>query len=346
MNRRDCCWALGAAWGLAGCAGSRPSRRAPLPNRPATDPATSGAADETWTDPARSRDVPLRLRWPAGDAPCALVIHSHGLGGNREGGDVWGRAWQDAGIAVVHVQHAGSDTDTLRSGGMSGAAIRNAISAEQLIARVADVRFVLNEIERRQRSGGLPWHRVRLDAIGASGHSFGAHTVQALAGQSFTRSGSPLAEARLRAFIAFSPSPPRGQARAQPPSFDAITRPILLATGSLDDDPIADMSGGSGLTAEGRASVFDALPAGARALLWLNGADHMTFGGNAEQRIRGRFAPFKRDPAVTANEDAHHALVARISALWWRARLLGDAAALSALRSPAGLGSNDRWRID
>jgi hypothetical protein len=49
---------------------------------------------------------------------------------------------------------------------------------------------------------------------------------------------------------------------------------------------------------------------------------------------------------VAANEDTHHALVARISAQWWHARLLGDAAAMAALRSPEGLGSNDRWRMD
>jgi predicted dienelactone hydrolase len=341
MYRRHFCWALSAA-GLAGCAASRTARRVLPPNNPINDP---GTADDVWTDPLRSRDVLLRIRWPAGDAPCALVIHSHGLGGSREGGDVWGRAWQDAGMAVVHVQHAGSDIDTLRSGGMGGAAIRGAISAEQLIARVADMRFVLDEIERRQRSGGLPWRRVRLDAIGASGHSFGAHTVQALAGQRYADGGPPPADSRLRAFIALSPSPGRGQTRAQPQTFAAITRPMLLVTGSLDDDPIAS-PGGADLKAEGRASVFDALPTGARALLWLHGADHMTFAGNAERRIQSRFAPFKRDAAVAANEDAHHAIVARISALWWRARLLGDAAALSALRAPTGLGANDRWRID
>src|SRR5262245_24589378 len=101
--------------------------------------AQAQSVDQTWTDPARGRELPLRLRWPDGEGPCALVVHSHGLGGNREGGDAWGQAWRDAGFAVLHVQHPGSDTPAVR------ASLRSAASAEQLIARVADMRFVLDE---------------------------------------------------------------------------------------------------------------------------------------------------------------------------------------------------------
>src|SRR5688572_2041380 len=114
--------------GLAGltaaCSGLAGAREAPS----TTDDPWQ---DETWQDESRSRALPLRLRWPDGTGPCALVVHSHGLGGNREGGDAWGRAWRRAGFAVLHVQHPGSDTDTLRQGLR---ALRGAASAEQLIA--------------------------------------------------------------------------------------------------------------------------------------------------------------------------------------------------------------------
>jgi hypothetical protein len=40
----------------------------------------------------------------------------------------------------------------------------------------------------------------------------------------------------------------------------------------------------------------------------------------------------------------HHALVAAISTDWWRARLLGDAAAAARLVQPAGLAADDRWQ--
>ena len=304
--------------------------------RPLAAQAAAAVMDDDWADVRRDRSLPVRMRWPDGNAPCALVVHSHGLGGSREGGDVWGEAWRQAGFAVLHVQHPGSDALVLRSG---MAALRQAASAEQLRARVADMQFVLDEITRRAQAREPGWARVRLDALGASGHSFGAVTVQALAGQRFPVAAAGIAEPRFKAFIAFSPSPGQGMAVAD--SFAAVVRPVLGITGSFDSDPL-----GRGLTGERRASVYDGLPRGRRALLWLDGADHMSFGGNAEQRLRARAGPLKREPEAAAREPEHHRLVAAISTLWWRATLLGEAQAVAALRAPPGLGVGDRWQQD
>lgn len=299
--------------------------------------------DDSWHDAARSRAVPLRLRWPEGSAACALVVHSHGLGGSREGGDAWGQAWRRAGFAVLHVQHPGSDTDTLRQGLR---ALRSAASAEQLIARVADMRFVLDELERRARAGAAPWSRVRLDAIGASGHSFGAQTVLAVAGKRFPLRSPGFVEPRFRAFTVFSPAPGRNDSQSPAHQFGAIERPLLLLTGSLDGDPLQHE-----LTGEQRASVYEGLPAGRgqRALLWLDGADHMTFGGNASRPLAARRGLQKREPQAVEREAVHHALIAQTTTLWWRAHLLGDAGAAAALRAPHGphgLQAGDRWQSD
>ncbi len=51
-------------------------------------------------------------------ARCPPLLYLHGPGGNREGGDAWGQAWCEAGFVVLHVQHPGSDTEVLRSGGV------------------------------------------------------------------------------------------------------------------------------------------------------------------------------------------------------------------------------------
>ncbi len=295
--------------------------------------AHAAVVDESWRDERRDRSLPLRMRWPEGDAPCALIVHSHGLGGSRSGGDVWGEAWRRAGLAVVHVQHPGSDTQVLRAG---MAAMRHAASAEQLRERVADVQFLIDEVARRSRAAEPGWARVRLDALGVSGHSFGAHTVQALAGQRYPMAAAHAADPRCKAFIAFSPSP--GQVAD---AFAGVTRPFLAITGSHDDDPLR-----KAVTGEDRARVYDSLPPGRRALLWLAGADHMSFGGNGEQRLRARFGPLRREPSAADNETQHHALVSAITTLWWRAHLLGDVAAIEALRAPTGLGAGDRWRQD
>lgn len=293
--------------------------------------------DESWTDPARGRTLPMRLRWPDGDAPCAAVVHSHGLGGSRDGGDAWGRAWRDAGFLVLHVQHPGSDSDTLRQGAL---ALRRAASAEQLVHRVGDMRFVLDEIGRRAL-GGAPWVRVRRDRIGAAGHSFGAQTVMAVAGKRYPVRAPELVEPRYRAFVALSPAPGRGSRLSLAQEFGTIERPFLAITGSLDGDPL-----GSELSPQDRARVYDGLPSGQRALLWLEGADHMTFGGNAERPIGARRGPFRREPQVAAREPEQQALVARITTAWWRAHLLDDAVAAAALRAPDGLAPGDRWRMD
>ena len=317
-------------------------------HRPARATPLAHLQDVAWLDSARGRQLPWRLRLPSQPGqrgPWPLVLYSHGLGGNREGGAVWSQAWADAGIAVLHLQHPGSDTDTLRHG---LAALRAAASAEQLLARVHDVRFVLDEVERQARAEAEPWRSLRLDAIGLAGHSFGAQTTQAVAGQRFPVAvdGWALADPRLRAFIALSPSSPRDGRMTVAQAFGAITRPFLAVTGSLDGDPFGLYDSG-----EPRARVFEGLPPGQRALLWLQGADHMSFGGGSARPVPA-VGPFRRQGPAASLEAAHRAVVAWVTTLWWRAQLLGDADARAALHAPGlpglllGLGEGDRFSID
>jgi hypothetical protein len=96
---------------------------------------------------------------------------------------------------------------------------------------------------------------------------------------------------------------------------------------------------GTDATPERRAAVFDALPAGNKAQLVLQDADHMTFAGQT-----GRAVEIVPREQVTRNlQPAHHALVASITSDWWRATLMGDAAARTRLAAPPGLGQGDTW---
>lgn len=335
LTRRT--WLTGAAGGL--CCLAWPvhaanTARAALP----------APLDGSWTDATRQRAVPWRLRLPAaaGAAGMAaswpLVVYSHGLGGSREGGAFWGEAWAAAGVAVLHLEHEGSNTATLRAGLRQ---LRKAANAEQLRARVADVRFALDQVQQwvgtagQAGQGESQWSGVRMDAIGVAGHSFGAHTTQAVAGQRYAVSAE-VADARPKAFIAFSPSSPAGERMGLQESFGAITRPFMAVTGSLDGDPLGSYDSG-----EPRAAVYDGLPPGQRALLWLDGADHMTFGGGRPEGVGTR--TLRRRPAVAAERQAaHQALVAQVTAAWWRLHLLGDTAARQALLRPQGLTARDR----
>ena len=309
----------------------------------------AGWQDDDWVDAARQRRLPVRIRWPEGNAPCGLVVFSHGLGGDRSGGAVWAQAWQAAGLTVVAIQHPGSDTGIWR-GGLPAA--RKGGSREQYLARIDDAHFVLDEIERRQRDDPA-WQRIRPDAIGFCGHSFGARLTQAIAGeippglQRAAGSGLPAAadamrDARPRAFIAFSPGfgATEGDADlslAARARFGRIERPFLCVTGTLDN---AMMVGDA--TNATRRAVYRGLPAGHKAELALNGADHMTFGGR-DLPVEPS-AVLRREAGAVQLEPGHRAVVAQVTSDWWRWRLLGDDAARGRLVAPAGLSAVDIWQ--
>ncbi|MBA3593796.1 MAG: hypothetical protein H0W47_08335 [Polaromonas sp.] len=172
----------------------------------------ASSTDETWLDANRQRAVPVRIRWPQGAAPAdgwPVIIYSHGLGGSRSGGEVWGEAWTQNGFVVLHLQHGGSDIDAVRgvSGGFADrAALRSVGNATQLLARLQDVAFALDEMARRKMTEKA-WRSVRTEWVGMAGHSFGAHTTLGIGGQAYP--GQPgLREPRIAALIALSPALP------------------------------------------------------------------------------------------------------------------------------------------
>ena len=300
--------------------------------------------DDIWQDSRRQREVSVRIRWPSDALPVPaggwpVVLFSHGLGGTRAGGEVWGQAWAAAGYVVVHLQHAGSDLDAVRQAASSfsdRAALGRLGNAKQLLARLQDVVFALDELARRHSNASSGrdqrWATVRPQAVGVSGHSFGAHTALSVGGQSYPGFGG-IREPRIATLIAFSPTlPAAGDAQT---AFAGVVRPTLCVTGTRDDDVL-----GTGATPDKRAGVFAALPAGSKAQLVLKDADHMTFGGQT-----GRAASILPRESVTERLQAqHHALVASITTDWWRAYLMGDAAAKARLVQPQGLAAQDTWQ--
>jgi predicted dienelactone hydrolase len=291
--------------------------------------ADEEAQEDLWLDAARSREVPVLVRWPAGK-PQGLVIFSHGLGGKRDGAQVWGQAWTQAGFAVLHVQHAGSDAPSLK-GGYS--ALRKAMAPEQLTARVADVKFALDEVQRKHAAATGHWADVPLQRIALAGHSFGARTAQAIAGQAYPKAGGWNGlDKRIKAFVALSPGLGRGVGEKQArEDAKAITRPMLVVSGSLDGEVLSN-----GESVESRRLVYDTLPAGAKALLWLEGADHLTFAGN-EKLIPSNFL-IRRESSTLATEAAHHRVVASVTAAWLKEALLAQP-----MQAPSGLSGNDVW---
>jgi predicted dienelactone hydrolase len=282
---------------------------------------------EIWMDAARSREMPVLLRWPVGK-PSGVMVYSHGLGGKKEGGDYWGKAWARAGLLVVHLQHPGSDAQALKKGGLT--ALSKAMQPEQLIARMQDMRFAIAEINKRRASGANNWGTVPTEKMAVGGHSFGARTTMLTAG--WQRNGHNGTDPQPKAFVALSPALSNKNNLAQSRrEMASVTRPFLVCTGSLDGEIM-----GNGETPESRRMVFDAMPAGKKALLWLDGADHFTFAGN-EKLIPSTFI-VRREKATMDAEVAHHERVARVSTSWLKEQLLGQA-----MGAVSGLGVADQF---
>lgn len=288
--------------------------------------------EAVWRDAARGRDLPVKIRLPDGDAKVPGVLFSPGLGGNRQGGEVWAAGWAALGLAVIQMEHPGSDA-AVYAGPASPeerrARVRAAASSAQLIARTGDVGFIADELVRRPREGACDLTRIDGDRLGLAGHSMGAWTVQAIAGQRFGPAGAALQDRRFRAFVAFSPNArPDMAAEAM---FGEIHRPFLVLTGTRDGVPISgDVRLRESALAQ-RTGVFAGLPAdGRKAMAVFGAADHMMFAGN------------RRPETDTLGRRVQAASLA-ISRLWWRRWLLGDAAADAALNTPA-LDPADRWQ--
>jgi dienelactone hydrolase len=294
----------------------------PASSQEAQGPFRAEVHDLRWTDTARNRTLSLRLRLPAAPGPRPLVLFSHGLGGSVDAGHLWAEHWASHGFAVLHLQHPGSDAAVWSESRQPAADLRQAADGNQLLARVGDVKFVLDELGRRQRAGDPQTARLDLARIGLAGHSFGAITTQAIAGQQydvpprFAQRIGPTSDPRPRAFIAFSPS---ARGREQLPQFAPMTRPFFSITGTEDG-----MVGlGLGVPPAQRLLPYEGMPPGDKFLLNLNGADHMIFSGG--ERWRG-----SADPARDA------AQVRRVQATttaFWRAYLSDDREALAWLRA-------------
>lgn len=272
------------------------------------------ALDGEWQDARRNRTVPYLIRYPEGvSGPVPVVIFSHGLGGSRRGAVYYAEHLVSHGYVVVMVQHPGSDVSIWRTirpdlDNVDRAALGRAVADPMVtINRFLDIPFALDQLALMNADGPLKG-RMDLARVGMSGHSFGAVTTQAMAGQVYPN-GRSMPEPRFRAFLAMSPSPSRdGRNDA---AFGGITRPFLSLTGTEDSFTIrADASGAE--VVAGRQVPF-AHVGGPSMLVLLTGGDHMVFSGR--QEVGGPPRPL----------DARHRLIIKAASLaWWDAWLKDD----------------------
>lgn len=280
-------------------------------------------------DGARGRLLPIRVYLPAASSPAPVILFSHGLGGSRDNNPYLGNHWASHGYVVVFVQHPGSDESVWKGvpPAKRMAAMKAAASASNYMTRAKDIPAVIDTLEVWNKQGGHPLHgRLDLEHIGMSGHSFGAQTTQAIAGQTALRGNITARDKRIDAAVMMSPGPP---AVGDPASaFSAISIPCLLMTGTRDASPIGNTK------PEDRLKVFAHLENAPAWQVVFDGATHMDFGERD-----GLLSGMLRDPRY------HKAILALTTAFWdatlsdndaARAWLNGDGAKFVLIQS-------DRW---
>ena len=230
-------------------------------------------------DEDRDRILPYTLYRPATlSGPHPIVIFSHGLGGSRDGAEYLGSHLASHGYLALHIQHPGSD-QSLFDGETRPAKIAVKLKSSlrrprNAIDRFKDIPFVIDTLARWNVSGDLAG-QIDLNAIGMSGHSYGARSTLIAAGEKIGRRFVSFKEPRIAAAIAYSPNVPQRQ-KDPAQSYVDMTIPILHVTGTNDQDPLRQTKI---FDPSIRTLPFERIPARPQYLLVLDGADHMVFSG-------------------------------------------------------------------
>lgn len=275
---------------IALAVGSAAQPQPPADTQPAASPYAQEGPHEVaslkleWPDTKRDRTVPARIYYPADEeSPFPVVIFSHGLGGSCEGYAYLGRHWASHGYVCVHVEHEGSNADVWK--GQADAAQemqRAAKDPQNSINRPKDISFAIDQLKALDSQDGPLKDRLDLDRIAVAGHSFGAFTALAIAGEAGTHASGErsLADPRVKAAIPLSAPVPFKRDRYDL-VYGKISIPCLHMTGTLDESPIAFTK------ADDRRIPYDYITRSDQYLITLAGGDHAVFSGRTR---RGRYA--------------------------------------------------------
>ena len=134
----------------------------------------------------RERVYPVDIYLPLPNArqnspyPAPVIVISHGLGSDRTTFDYLAKHLASYGFVVALPEHLGSNAGQLQAL-LSGTATEVAESFE-FVDRPLDVKYLLDELERRSKSDPTFRGRLNLQQVGVVGQSFGGYTALALAG--------------------------------------------------------------------------------------------------------------------------------------------------------------------
>lgn len=229
-----------------------------------------------WHDSSRGREVPALLYLPAGAAAAKLplIVFSHGLGGSRDRYAYLGLYWASQGFASLHLQHIGSDRQIWRGSRLTlPFRLMNAAGEEEALARVADVRFGLDQLLQSEFAALIDPNKLIM-----AGHSYGANTTMLVLGAKAEPHQPDLRDARFSAGMLIS-APPFYNDKPLSAVLAAIAVPTLHITNTMDEIEVP----GYHSTPEERIDIYQAMPGPEKVLAVFYGGNHNIFSGRRQR---------------------------------------------------------------
>jgi predicted dienelactone hydrolase len=311
--------------------------------------------DLTLSDKKREKNLEIRVRLPklgkemvAPPDGFPLVVFSHGAGGSRDAFPGLQDLLASHGYICIAPTHSDSIRQKLQNGGdvpdvrdaEGRKKLRNSVN---LAERVADCVLVLDELPKLDQTFSAAMGRKCIDRerVAVAGHSAGAFTAQLCAGVKIrgiavgkTGQGMvSIGDERFKAAVVIS-----GQGTASPvlseSSWDAVTVPMLVFSGSLDDSP-PNMGNETAAT---RRHPFEKSRGTAKGgpaayLVYIEGATHGAYQGTigaGERLQKAAGEAVKATPAEQVGNATNAAVLTFLDA-----HLRKDAKALATLQSDA-----------
>ncbi|MEH2363254.1 alpha/beta hydrolase [Nostoc sp.] len=136
-------------------------------------------------DVSRDRRLPVDVYLPESgsqsqpEAPFPLVVISHGLASDRSSFVYLAEHLASYGFAVAVLEHPGSNAKRFQEyfAGLAGPP-----EPAEFINRPLDIKYLLNELQRLEKSDPTLQGKLNFQQVGAIGQSFGGYTVLTLAG--------------------------------------------------------------------------------------------------------------------------------------------------------------------
>lgn len=139
-------------------------------------------------DFSRSRRLPVDIYLPEADSqstkelaspPFPLIVISHGIASDRSSFVYLAEHLASYGFAVAVLEHPGSNAERFQ---LYFAGLAGAPDPAEFINRPLDIKYLLDELQRLEKSDPTLQGKLNFQQVGAIGQSFGGYTVLALAG--------------------------------------------------------------------------------------------------------------------------------------------------------------------